>query len=194
MCPRTKEQNESIRIDRKAAILNAALHVFAEDTYHGASMNKIANQANVSKGLIYNYFTSKEELLQHLIFEISDRFISKMECPEGELQDSDVVHFIEVSIDMIIEDLTLSKLFFSVCTQQSVMDLMAKKIFRKIVPFIIAMRNYFTVKGHEDSKSVMRYFGASLDGIQMHILMDPSFPIESVKNLFIQQFVGNKVS
>lgn len=176
MCPRTKEQNESIRVDRKAAILNAALHVFAEDTYHGASMNKIANHANVSKGLIYNYFTSKEELLQHLIFEISDRFIAKMECSEDKLRDSDVIRFIEVSIDMIIEDLTLSKLFFSICTQQSVVTLMAKKIFRRVAPFLIAMKDYFTSKGHEDPKSVMRYFSASLDGIQMHILMDPNFP------------------
>ena len=46
-------------MDRKKAILDAPLQVFADEGYHNASISKIAKAAGVSKGLMYNYFESK---------------------------------------------------------------------------------------------------------------------------------------
>lgn len=47
---------------RKAAILRAALDVFARDGYDGASLPKIAEAANVGHPLILYHFASKENL------------------------------------------------------------------------------------------------------------------------------------
>ena len=47
MSPRTTEQNKKIRVDRKAAILDAALHVFAEEGYHSASISKVSKMHNI---------------------------------------------------------------------------------------------------------------------------------------------------
>ena len=47
---------------KESQILNGAAEVFARDGYEGASMSRIAAQAGVSKGTLYNYFTSKAEL------------------------------------------------------------------------------------------------------------------------------------
>jgi AcrR family transcriptional regulator len=47
---------------KESQILNGAAWVFARDGYEGASMSRIAAQAGVSKGTLYNYFTSKAEL------------------------------------------------------------------------------------------------------------------------------------
>ena len=66
MSPRTKQQFEEIRSDRKDQLLDAALHVFAEEGYHSASVSKIAKYAGVSKGLMYNYFHSKKKCSLHL--------------------------------------------------------------------------------------------------------------------------------
>ena len=55
MSPRTTVQNEIIREERKAQILDAALHVFAEEGYHSASVSKVARRAEISKGLMYNF-------------------------------------------------------------------------------------------------------------------------------------------
>ena len=190
MSPKTEEQNSIIRNESRKAILDAALHVFAEDSYHGASVSKIAKKAGVSKGLMYNYFKSKEELLKTLMFEIADKFIERMHIPEnGNLTDDDVIYFIDVSFEMILEDIQLSKLFFSVYTQQDVMALITEKMMERVIPFISVMTDYFKKKGHEDPAAIMRYFNACIDGIQMHIIMDPTFPIEPVKKLLIKQFV-----
>ena len=58
-----------IREQRRHQILDAALHI-AEDSYHGSSMAAVAKRAKVSKGLIYNYFKSKEEILISLVVDV----------------------------------------------------------------------------------------------------------------------------
>ena len=67
MAPRTSEQFQEIREKSRARILFASLELFAIDGYHAVSVSKIAKHAGVSKGLIYNYFASKEDLLKALI-------------------------------------------------------------------------------------------------------------------------------
>jgi AcrR family transcriptional regulator len=52
---------------RRAAILDAALEVFAERGYHASSIDDIARAAGISKALIYEHFASKQELHAHLL-------------------------------------------------------------------------------------------------------------------------------
>ncbi len=52
--------------ERQTALAMAAMAVFAEQGYHGATMQAVAERAGVSKGGLYDYFPSKEALLLHL--------------------------------------------------------------------------------------------------------------------------------
>jgi AcrR family transcriptional regulator len=67
MCPRTKEQFEEIREEKKTLIMNVALEHFAREGYFNTTISHIAKHAGISKGLLYNYFKSKEELLSEII-------------------------------------------------------------------------------------------------------------------------------
>ncbi|RYM05193.1 TetR/AcrR family transcriptional regulator [Sporolactobacillus sp. THM7-7] len=49
---------------KEQAILEAAIHEFAEKGFEQASTNQIARMANTSKGLIFHYFESKEKLFE----------------------------------------------------------------------------------------------------------------------------------
>jgi AcrR family transcriptional regulator len=53
--------------ERRAAILDAAMEVFAERGYHVASLDEIARTAGVSKALIYEHFPSKQALWASLL-------------------------------------------------------------------------------------------------------------------------------
>ncbi len=53
---------EAATPQKQGQILNGAARVFARDGYEGASMSRIAAEAGVSKGTLYNYFTCKAEL------------------------------------------------------------------------------------------------------------------------------------
>src|SRR5690348_1453566 len=49
-------------VDRRQQILEAALDIFAEHGFEGATTKAIASRADVTQGLIYFYFPSKEDL------------------------------------------------------------------------------------------------------------------------------------
>jgi TetR/AcrR family transcriptional regulator, mexJK operon transcriptional repressor len=53
---------EALSPEKRAQILLGAARVFAADGYEGASMSRIAMEASVSKGTLYNYFPSKAAL------------------------------------------------------------------------------------------------------------------------------------
>ena len=62
------QQRWSRRKDaRPQEILDAALTVFAEKGFAGARMDDVAARAGVTKGTIYLYFPSKEELFKSLV-------------------------------------------------------------------------------------------------------------------------------
>ena len=50
-------------------ILNGAREVFLTMGFDGASMSEIARKAGVSKGTLYVYFTSKEQLFEAITLE-----------------------------------------------------------------------------------------------------------------------------
>ncbi len=52
---------------KRRQILDGARRVFLDDGFDGASMNEVARAAGVSKGTLYVYFASKEELFAALL-------------------------------------------------------------------------------------------------------------------------------
>jgi AcrR family transcriptional regulator len=50
----------------KSKIIQAARQVFAKKGYHEAPMDDVAKEVGVSKGALYSYFTSKEDLLKEI--------------------------------------------------------------------------------------------------------------------------------
>lgn len=56
-------------IDKRRAILDAAIRVFARSGYHGTRVADIADEAGVAYGLVYHYFKSKDEVLNELFVE-----------------------------------------------------------------------------------------------------------------------------
>lgn len=67
MAPRKREQNEQMRAETLEKIKWAAMHVFAENGYHGTTMKQISAATGLSYGLVYHYYPSKEELFRNLV-------------------------------------------------------------------------------------------------------------------------------
>ncbi|MFW5972039.1 MAG: TetR/AcrR family transcriptional regulator [Bacillota bacterium] len=76
--PRSPEKKEVIR--------KAAIRIIAEEGFHSCTTDKIAREAGVSVGTIYNYFSGKEDVLSY-IFEIEekkmDNYLSKFTKKKG---------------------------------------------------------------------------------------------------------------
>lgn len=54
-------------LDTRERIIQTALRVFLAEGYAGASLKEVARQAGVTKGGIYHYFESKEELFAEAV-------------------------------------------------------------------------------------------------------------------------------
>jgi AcrR family transcriptional regulator len=67
MSPRGESLNERMRAEAMTKITGAALRIFAEYGYHGATMRQITDASGLSKGLVYYYFPSKDRLFSHLV-------------------------------------------------------------------------------------------------------------------------------
>lgn len=65
--PRSEEANQRIRKERREQILDAAARVFARKGLAGARIADIAAAGEMSQGLIFRYFASKEEVFAAVI-------------------------------------------------------------------------------------------------------------------------------
>ena len=61
--PRFRRRKE----DRPQEITEAALHAFAEKGYSATRVEEVAQRAGVSKGLLYLYFKTTEELFKAVV-------------------------------------------------------------------------------------------------------------------------------
>jgi TetR/AcrR family transcriptional regulator, fatty acid metabolism regulator protein len=56
-------------VDKRRLILDAAVRVFAGQGFHTCRVSDIADEAGVAYGLVYHYFSSKEQILDTLFLE-----------------------------------------------------------------------------------------------------------------------------
>jgi AcrR family transcriptional regulator len=55
--------------EKRQLILDAAVRVFAREGYHTSRVGDIAEEAGIAHGLLYHYFSSKEEVLETVFRE-----------------------------------------------------------------------------------------------------------------------------
>jgi AcrR family transcriptional regulator len=189
--PHSKQRFEEIRKNKRTLILGAALEVFAKEGYHASTVGAIAKKAGISQGLMYNYFKSKEDLVNELVIGMVETLMCEFTPinPKEKVTRDHVVNFINVGIDLVLKDPAFWKMYFSVFLQPDVFAMVIDRMMALSNRYMKAMAKYFKEKGEKDPLLMMRYFSAIMDGVQMHIMLDPkNFPAEKVKKLLIQQF------
>jgi len=70
--------------ERKSQILNAAESVFTKKGFNEARMDDIAEQTGLSKGTLYLYFKSKEDLIFAILNRIFQRSFKELESLKQE--------------------------------------------------------------------------------------------------------------
>lgn len=72
------------RIAKEKRILDAALSVFANYGYSGASMDDVAAKAGLSKPTLYTYFPSKDALFTAILRQERDQVLDLFEHPTAQ--------------------------------------------------------------------------------------------------------------
>lgn len=104
MSPRTPLQYREIREVKMALIMDTALEHFANEGYYITTINHIAKHAGISKGLMYNYFESKEALLMAIIHRSVNEIYNYFDIDrDGYLSESEFEYFIR-KINVILRE------------------------------------------------------------------------------------------
>ena len=121
MSPRTPRQFEEIREEKRALIMDTALEHFAKEGYHATTINHIAQHAGISKGLMYNYFKSKDDLLKAIIersvMEIYQDFDINR---DGYLSEDEFEYFVRRISAILKEKRSFWRLFVQILMQSDV--------------------------------------------------------------------------
>lgn len=86
----TRREREKAR--RREDILHAARQVFFERGIHRATVDDVAQQAEVSKGTVYLYFDSKEAILATLLLEGLDLLVTDLEAAYAPSESISALH------------------------------------------------------------------------------------------------------
>jgi AcrR family transcriptional regulator len=98
--PRTTEEH-SIQMRRR--ILEGAERAFAANGYRSASVPEIASEADVSVGLIYRYFESKQELFLAVCQAATEQKIDELAVALSRIEDPR--ERIRVAVDLFVQSL-----------------------------------------------------------------------------------------
>jgi AcrR family transcriptional regulator len=98
------------RDDRRDAIVAVAHQVFLEKGYAGTSMSAIAARHQGSKGTLYNYFSSKEELFAAVIERKCEQFMGAVfgaEVEGGDIRNA-LTRFAQRILETALSDDTIA--------------------------------------------------------------------------------------
>ena len=192
MSPRTSKQFEAIRTESKKAIKEAALILFSKNGLNGTRIEDIAKQAKISKGLIYNYFESKEKLLQEILADASNSGKKVME----ELVNSDksakdkLSYLIETTFVMMQKDFHYWKLMSSLSYQDDILKYSENVIQQYRDEMIGINVNLFKELGSTNPLIDTYALGAILDGVFVqYIHLGSKYPLDKMKAHIINKFI-----
>jgi TetR/AcrR family fatty acid metabolism transcriptional regulator len=91
--PKSKIQNpkstNGFIVDKREAILRAAIRVFSQNGYFNSKVADIAKEAGIADGTVYLYFKSKEEILHSVFDRAMEEFISEGRKEIAEIREPD---------------------------------------------------------------------------------------------------------
>jgi AcrR family transcriptional regulator len=194
MSPRSKEDFEALRAKSRGAILMAALRLFSQKGYKTTTTDAIARKAGISKGLIYNYFPSKEKILEALIDEFIERVIPALPSPSGWKPPSRYLEsLIRGWFSEIRNNPDLIKLGVQFHADDSLRKLIKGKEAEIEAKYLAGFLDVFRRLGSDDPEVETLIFGAILDGVGLNYAAAPdTFPLDRVERHLLHHYCGPK--
>ncbi|WP_159884746.1 TetR/AcrR family transcriptional regulator [Paenibacillus puerhi] len=191
--PRTPEENDRIRQLSKKKICDAAIELFIKQGYYATSINDIAERAGVSKGLLYNYYRGKEELLGELVDARIKEVTDVMEgAASGASPGKQLEHIVNGAIDNIRQRPDVHRFYLHLQTQPEADEELIKysnRLVEENAKLFELQCELFEKLGVKDPRQRSLYFSSALQGIMLMIATYPQqFPTDTLRKQIIEEF------
>lgn len=194
MSPRSASQFEEMREQSTKKILDAALQLFANEGYHATSVSKIAKQAGVSKGLMYNYYHSKEDLLKAIIHQaIKQGEEAISELMQAKTAQEKLEFIINYSFSWFTEHEQYAKMIMSLSIQIGQFPYVKEMIQSKIDGQYSFLTQIFADLGYNQPEMEAKAIAALLDGAALQsISVGELLNLQELKEFLINKYCKNK--
>ncbi|WP_299553023.1 TetR/AcrR family transcriptional regulator [Seonamhaeicola sp.] len=192
MSPRTSEQYQHIRDQSRKLIKNSALVLFSKNGFSSTKVDDIAKHAKVSKGLIYNYFSSKDDLLKEILADATlrgQKVIEKIERLDLSARER-LKYLVEYIFDMMQEDFEYWKLVNALSYQEDVLELLSHTIKEYLEKMISIKTQLFKEIGSPDPLIDTYSLSALLDGVFVqYIHLQDNYPMTQMKKHILETYL-----
>jgi AcrR family transcriptional regulator len=190
MLARRDERNETSRAERRAEILDGALALFAERGYAETTVRMIAEAVGMSQGLLYRYFSSKEDLL-HAIFEQSMRDVqaSFAAADTGASAEEKLERLVCSAFRIVRAHLRFWKLSYGVRMQAAVLTGLGDALFAWTVTIRATLERYLAEAGFANAATEAAILFALIDGVCQHYVLDPDrYPLDQIAEAIMSRY------
>ncbi len=185
--PRSPEQYNDIRKQKRQLIINTALELFAENGFHSTSISQIAAKAGISKGLSYNYFKSKHEILNKIISQGFSEIYASLDINKDRiLTEEEFVYFIKQNFKLLRENPQYWKLLFSLLFQPKISGSLAKHYSEVVDPMFNLFYEFIKSKGSKNPESDLMAIASMLEGAFLYCIAAPDiFSMDKIEESVI---------
>lgn len=181
------------RSDRREAILSAAMHVFARQGFHKATMPDIAQHAGMSPGNLYRYFASKDAIIE----AFAERDLTRVTAGITALQTADdpieaVLALYEAYLSRTEEETAVSlEITAELCRNPRVREIYAacdRHYTEAMETALVRARDEGSIDPGITPRDAAVTLGALADGLFWRRAVDPSLDLSRVF-LEVRRFV-----
>lgn len=193
MSPRSREKNEEIRQQSIKRITDAAFQLFARQGYESTTIAQIADKAKVSKGLLYNYFKNKEDLLERIIANAA----IEAEDAITELISDDPAKTLENFIRYVFNELRERSEYFRILFELSLKierfgfahNLINEKFKAQVKHLETLLRQIHFPEPAAEAKLI----AALVDGIGLQLMvLGKDYPLDEIEKILIDKYCKRK--
>lgn len=186
--PRSPKQFDDIRKQKKQLIMDTALALFAENGYHSTSISQIAAKAGISKGLTYNYFKGKNDILNEIMEQGFNEIYDNLDInKDGILTKEEFAYFIKQNFKLLRTNMKHWKLFFSLMLQPKVAESFNEKYEEKAGPIFKLFYEFIEKQGSKNPEADFMAIAAMLEGAFLYCVAAPDlFPMDKIEESIIQ--------
>ena len=171
-------------LSKKDTVLSVATNLFAEQGFENTSVAKICEDANVSKGLVYHHFKTKDDILRQIFSDATNRMIAISNSPETEINPKQqITALIENICSQLKADKSYFQLNLNIMLQPSTRSILNDLIIIRSSHILEATKNIFR-KINASQSDIMSYmFIAEIDGVALNYLtVFQDYPLDQIKN------------
>lgn len=164
--------------ERKRRIVDTALQLFSESGYDKTSIRDIAKHANMSLGLLYNYFASKEQLLEAIVQEGIDDLKRSLDLTRQSHRD--LLSLLKTIFSVIARKQNHWRLLHIIRTQQHLASRLSVQYDAFNNYLIAELSLQLRQMGYRNSVSEALLLYATIDGLATHYLSNSKYPLDKV--------------